>query len=156
MELKTSTLMALALRLGSAIAGKKTLDPQLMDLGRQLGLVLQVYDDIGNFLQPPTKDVSKRWEDLHLKRPSWVWTQIALQASHEEFAEFCEALNSLPDEAKVHNFADKFCLRERLLVSAKNELNKLEVLCETNWSHSHSEIQDKILAIAYQLEKAYV
>ena len=156
MELKTSTLMALALRLGSAIAGKTSLDPKLMELGKQLGFVLQVYDDIGNFLQPSTQAPTKRWEDLRLKRPSWVWSQVALQAKSQEFKEFTEALEALPDEHLVHQFSSKFCLKERLMNSAKLELSKLEDICKTNWEQSHCETQQKILAIATQLEKAYV
>lgn len=156
MELKTSTLMALALRLGSAVAGKKELDPKLLDLGRQLGFVLQVYDDVGNFLLPSTTAPTKRWEDLRLRRPSWVWTQVTLQASPEEFREFTSALEALPDEQKIHSFASSFCLKEKLLKSAKLEVKKLEDLCHKNWAISHKETQDKIISIAHQLEKAYV
>lgn len=156
MELKTSTLMALALRLGSAIAGRTRLEPDLFQLGRQLGLVLQVYDDVGNFLQAPVAGPSKRWEDLRLKRPSWVWTQVALQAQASEFQAFTDALALLPNEQGVHAFAAAFGLREKLLASAKLELNNLVQLCDANWSQSHPESQQKILAIAYELEKAYV
>ncbi len=156
MELKTSTLMALALRLGSAVAGKCELDSKLVELGRQLGFVLQVYDDVGNFLQPSTLMPSKRWEDLRLKRPSWVWTQVALQANEGEFKQFILALETLPDESLVHEFSAKFNLKEKLLKSAKLEIIKLEKLCLKNWEHSHQETKTKILSIANQLEKAYV
>lgn len=156
MELKTSTLMALALRLGAAIAGKTTLDPKLIELGKQLGFVLQVYDDVGNFLQQPTPGPTKRWEDLKLKRPSWVWMQLASKASAPEFENFINALNHLPDERAVLEFSEKFALKELLLKSARQELTGLEELCEKNWSQTHEVVKNKILAIAYQLEKAYV
>lgn len=156
MELKTSTLMALALRLGAAIAGKKNLEPKLLQLGRQLGFVLQVYDDIGNFLQPPVAGPTKRWEDLRLKRPSWVWAQVALQAKPSEFQQFLEALDHLPEEGLVHDFSAKFCLRDKLLNSAKLELAELEKICEAHWGLTHPNSQQKILTIAYELEKAYV
>ena len=156
MELKTSTLMALALRLGAAVAGKKSLEPKLMELGKQLGFVLQVYDDVGNFLQKPTSAPTKRWEDLKLKRPSWVWMQIARVASPKEFESFIKALNLLPDESEVFTFSEKFALKELLLKSARQELTGLEELCEKNWSQTHEVVKNKILAIAYQLEKAYV
>ena len=156
MELKTSTLMALALRLGSSLAGQTSLDPKLLDLGRQLGFVLQVYDDVGNFLLPHTLEPSKRWEDLRLKRPSWVWTQVASTASAAEFSAFTAALEKLPDEQAVNEFSSSFCLKDKLLKSAKLEVIELEELCHKNWAHTHRETQEKIIAIAHQLEKAYV
>ncbi len=156
MELKTSSLMALALRLGSAVGGNVTFDPKLKELGRHLGFVLQAYDDVGNFLMKPNNEPSKRWEDLLLKRPSWIWMQVATHATPNEFKSFIFAVNQLPNEDALHAFSKSFHLEERILQSAKAELNKLVEFCDTNWSESQGEVKDKILAIAYQLEKAYV
>lgn len=156
MQLKTSTLMALALRLGAAVAGKTNLEPKLFELGKQLGFVLQVYDDVGNFLQQPMPGPTKRWEDLKLKRPSWVWMQIASTASALDFKSFIEALHQLPDESEVLKFSEDFGLKDLLLKSARRELTLLEELCEQNWSQTHEAVKNKILSIAYQLEKAYV
>ena len=156
MELKTSSLMALALRLGSAVGGNLHFDTKLRELGRHLGFVLQAYDDVGNFLLKPNNEPSKRWEDLVLKRPSWIWMQVATQASPEEFKNFISAVNELPHEEALHQFSRSFHLEVRILESAKAELNKLVQFCDTNWSESHEEVKSKILSIAHQLEKAYV
>lgn len=155
MELKTSSLMALALRLGSAVGGQAYFDPKLKELGRHLGFVLQTYDDVGNFLLKPKNVPSKRWEDLVLKRPSWIWMQVATHASAEEFEGFVKAVNQLPDESALHEFSRTFSLEEKVLGAAKLELSRLVDFCEISWPGTHSGVKEKILEIAYQLEKAY-
>ena len=156
MELKTSSLMALALRMGSAVGGNAAFDPKLRELGLHLGLTLQAYDDVGNFLMKPTSEPSKRWEDLVLKRPSWIWMQVATHASPAEFKNFISAVKELPDEGATHSFSGSFQLEEKILHSAKAELNKLVAFCDANWSESHEQVKTKMIDIARQLEKAYV
>jgi len=155
MELKTSSLMALALRLGAAVGGNVTFDPNLKELGRRLGLILQIFDDVGNFTQKPIPGPSKRWEDLMLKRPSWLWMQVASQASPEEFRSFVTAVNSLPCEVAIHQFSLDFGLEACLRDSAKIELEQLRQFCEESWPGTHLTVKEKILAIVEKLEKAY-
>ena len=68
MELKTGALMGFAMMLGAAIAGPAEAVTSLMDeFGRDLGVALQMFDDLGNVLG--IREPAKRYEDLVLYRP---------------------------------------------------------------------------------------
>ncbi len=96
-RLKTGALMSFAAALG-AIAGGATnqqLDA-LAHFGMQLGIGLQMLDDVGGLLN------EKRWakgaEDLSLGRPTWPWAWLASDCSPAAYAE----LRNLASTARDH------------------------------------------------------
>jgi geranylgeranyl pyrophosphate synthase len=100
LELKSGALTALALVLGAAVSGAdSTMIHALSDFGHAFGIALQMFDDIGNVVG--LKDPSKRWEDLILGRPSWIWACAALTFSADEYARFQGAIRTLPEVNSV-------------------------------------------------------
>ena len=95
MELKTGALMGFAMVLGGAIGGA-TKETMLMldDFGRELGVALQMFDDLGNVLG--IREPSKRYEDLMLYRPSWAG-RVPQKRVRERLSAVCSAVNKLPD-----------------------------------------------------------
>jgi geranylgeranyl pyrophosphate synthase len=96
MRLKTGALMGFAALLGGIIAAPaEMLLPMLDDFGRDLGVALQMFDDLGNAIGKG--EPSKRYEDLMLARPSWVWACAARSSTAGEYQEFLAAVRRLPD-----------------------------------------------------------
>jgi len=95
LELKSGALTAFALLLGAIVAGAD--ESQLVPLdtfGHRFGMALQMFDDVGNV--KGNVDPAKRFEDLKLRRPSWIWA-CASRLSDEEFRVFCQAVATLPE-----------------------------------------------------------
>lgn len=108
-ELKTGALMSLAISLGSILGGARGVRLESLELfGQRFGVALQMFDDIGNAF---TKS-SKQYEDLILRRPTWVWAVAAQEYGEEEFKGFVEAVQKLPDSNalnswfEIHNFKE--------------------------------------------------
>jgi geranylgeranyl pyrophosphate synthase len=58
--------------LGAPIAEATEAATSLVDeFGRDLGIALQMFDDLGNVLG--IREPAKKYEDLVLYRPSWAW-----------------------------------------------------------------------------------
>ncbi len=105
LELKTGALMALATQLGGVLGNASPPRLEVLgEFGKRFGIALQMLDDLGNFTGKagqPAKADSKRWEDLRLRRPSWVWASVARHGTQSEFAEFVSAVRALPEEARL-------------------------------------------------------
>ena len=83
-ELKAGALMGLAATLGALGAGCPPERRQaLEDMGRCLGLGLQMLDDLSGVLNPARKH--KALEDLALGRPTWAWVWLAECLTPAEF-----------------------------------------------------------------------
>jgi geranylgeranyl pyrophosphate synthase len=96
MRLKTGALMGFAALLGGVIASaSERLLSVLDDFGRDLGVALQMFDDLGNAIGKC--EPSKRYEDLMLARPSWVWACAAQNSTAAEYRQFLAAVRRLPD-----------------------------------------------------------
>ena len=65
----------------------------LDDFGRDLGVALQMFDDLGNAIGKC--EPSKRYEDLTLARPSWVWACAAANSTPRDYQEFLAAVASI-------------------------------------------------------------
>ncbi len=77
MELKSGALMGFAVLLGGLLADFPERGLLVLDeFGHDLGVALQMFDDIGNV--QGKREPAKRYEDLLLHRPSWVWAGAAL------------------------------------------------------------------------------
>jgi geranylgeranyl pyrophosphate synthase len=96
MKLKTGALMGFAGLLGAAIAGlPNTFMSILDDFGRDLGVALQMYDDLGNAIGKC--EPAKRYEDMVLSRPSWVWACASASSAPRAYQDFLAAVRRLPD-----------------------------------------------------------
>lgn len=96
MKLKTGALMGFASLLGGVVGGaSEPLLAVLDEFGCSLGVALQMFDDLGNVVGKC--EPSKRYEDLRLYRPSWVWACAANRSSADEYARFTAAAGRLPD-----------------------------------------------------------
>ena len=84
MELKSGVLMGLALKMGAVVLEcSPEVIAKLDRAGRDLGVCLQMFDDIGNLVSPA--DPAKRFEDLRLKRPSFVVATAAANLAPQDF-----------------------------------------------------------------------
>ncbi len=103
LELKSGALMSLAASLGSTLACASPARHQsLQRFGHDLGLGLQMFDDLGNLTpqEHPTTD-PKKYEDLRLGRPSWFWLICATHCSEDDFADLKDKVESLPDPKPI-------------------------------------------------------
>jgi geranylgeranyl pyrophosphate synthase len=83
-DLKTGSLMGLAASIGAVAANATPLCVQaLTRFGEDLGVALQMFDDIGNLRG--AGEVEKRHEDLRLGRPTWIWAWLARDLGAAEF-----------------------------------------------------------------------
>jgi len=104
LELKSGALMALALLMGAVAAGAgPQLTAALDELGHGFGIGLQMFDDLGNL--KGTVEPAKRWEDLILRRPTWVWACAAKYCDPDSYARFALAVRQLP---RQRSFLEKW------------------------------------------------
>lgn len=81
-RLKTGELCKLAARLGALAAGAEpSLADALASLGENVGVALQMLDDLGGLASPARRDKGR--EDLRAARPTWPWAWLA---EHDRFA----------------------------------------------------------------------
>ena len=86
-RLKTGALMGFAALLGAVISASSGRVLSILDdFGRDLGVALQMFDDLGNAIGKC--EPSKRYEDLTLARPSWVWACAAVNSTPRDYQEF--------------------------------------------------------------------
>lgn len=102
LELKSGALMGLALGLGAIVAGVAQRDLRtLIHRGIDLGVSLQMFDDLGNArVDQPTP---KHLEDLKLRRPSFVWWHL-VEAYPDEREAFLSAVQELPKPQALAQF----------------------------------------------------
>lgn len=151
MELKTGTLMTLALRMGAAFSGTDWDKSELSEFGSKLGIMLQMYDDLGNFL----KESPKQYEDLYQMRPTWIWA-VASELPEDQFIEFSKAIEFLPLEEKLSLWCRKTKFKEQLMNRTETTQSLLLTSFESEWSSTHPESMTKIKSIIQLLEKSYV
>lgn len=154
MELKTGTLMCLALQLGASVSGKKS-HVNLDVLGNKLGLILQLYDDLGNFLEEKNSLPSKRHEDLYNRRPTWIWAE-ASKLNSSSFQDFLNAIQTLPDEQLLIIWTNTNRFTEHLSENAHFKLKVLRAEWENSLRSSHPIALDILLKLSSLLEKSYV
>ncbi len=93
-ELKSGALFAMSLLFGAILADtpEESCAP-LCAFSHDFGVGLQMFDDIGNvrgLVEP-----AKRWEDLRLRRPTWVWACAARHFSKDIYGRFISAVHRL-------------------------------------------------------------
>jgi len=158
MQLKTGALMGFAVVLGGSVAGALKHVLSLLDeFGGDLGVALQMFDDLGNLTG--TSEPSKRYEDLMLYRPSWAWACAADCSSPDEYEKFLAAVSKLPNTTLLDEWLEKHRLLEvgresarRHISRAFSELEKGLDAARVNWSReAFGELRElgEEIALAY-------
>lgn len=147
MELKTGTLLNMALLLGSSLNPQKYSGRTLSELGMRLGVLLQMMDDIGNTFGQS----SKSFEDILHQRPTWIWA-VASTLPESEYKQFINAVSS-PENfmswVRENDFATK--------VHEATTIYKKEVIAmiRHEWFSTHPQTINEIFNMIHLLEKAY-
>lgn len=123
MELKTGALMGFALVMGGVLGGaSENLLSALNECGHGLGIALQMFDDLGNL--NGSQGPGKRYEDLTLYRPSWVWACAADRYSKKTYAQFVAAVRKLPDTQCLEEWLGKYDLLTEAKRRARAHLDR--------------------------------
>jgi geranylgeranyl pyrophosphate synthase len=158
LELKTGALMALAMRLGAHIGGAT---PDVLQsigrIGKELGVLLQAYDDVGNFAASGAGTIpeSKRYEDLLLRRPSWVWAVAARELSEADYARWKHAVGCLPDESFLKPWIELNDLVPRLRSAALDRSRVWNKDLDATFGFTHPEACKELKSILSKLEQSY-
>jgi geranylgeranyl pyrophosphate synthase len=123
MKLKTGALMGFAAVIGGVVSGAPgCLLTIIEDFGRDLGVALQMFDDLGNLTGKC--EPSKRYEDLFLRRPSWVWACAANCFDAGAYQHFVRAVNHLPDAVVLERWLADHNLVALTRASARAHLDR--------------------------------
>jgi geranylgeranyl pyrophosphate synthase len=158
MRLKTGALMGFAASLGAALTGiPLSLLSILEDFGTNLGVALQMFDDLGNAIG--RCEPAKRYEDLMLSHPSWVWASAARCTTPAEYGKFLSAVRKLPDNTSLERWLDEHEIIPRTRQSARAQLELCFDALEARlsgggraWSrHAFAQLRDlgEEVAVAY-------
>jgi geranylgeranyl pyrophosphate synthase len=158
MELKTGALMGFAVGLGALIARAKQRVVWIVDqFGCDLGVALQMYDDLGNLLG--TREPSKKFEDLLLYRPSWAWACAAENTSAKEYDRFVSAVSELPNASALHGWIDRHKLCDMMRDGARRRLDlafrRLEDGLQAERVQWSSRGFEELRALATEMAAAY-
>ncbi|MFN0117497.1 MAG: polyprenyl synthetase family protein [Elusimicrobiota bacterium] len=157
MELKSGALFSLALALGAILGGVNENQLQALDrFGHGFGIGLQMFDDIGNL--KGAADPIKKWEDLLLRRPTFVWACAAKYYSKEIYEQFILAIHQLPHDShplliwlNQHHFIEK--AKQLAHEHMKNCFQVFEKECGQN--SSYKLIYPKLTELALEVSQAY-
>jgi len=153
LELKSGALMAMALSLGAVLGSKERALDLLCDrFGHAFGIALQMFDDAGNASQKGPK----QYEDLLLKRPSWLVAVAADQLSEEDFSQFRKAVGLLPDTEALEKLLKEFNLIELARSEAKKYLDQSLKLLNHPDLETKASAKNQIQELADLLVRAYV
>lgn len=134
MELKTGTLIAIALRLGMAVSENSKNKHKVLDLGHRMGLALQMFDDVANF----TNVNGKQFEDLYNRRPSWVWAKVS-ELGEDAFSRFYESVEALPDSRSLNEWSEAHGFSLKLYEEVRHYLGELSDYWNSHWGKSHPQ-----------------
>jgi geranylgeranyl pyrophosphate synthase len=158
MELKSGALMGFALALGGLLArvperGLSALD----EFGHDLGVALQMFDDVGNV--QGKREPAKQYEDLLLRRPSWIWACAAQDYPPEDYRGFTEAVAQLPSRETLERWFAHSGLIESCRQRALEHMNaSFETLAERleeegiSWSR---EVFGELRGVGGSIAEAY-
>lgn len=127
LDWKTGELTALALQLGGFAAGaSEETKRKLRNLGRSLGIGLQMLDDVANFtLDSQGAMAEKKYEDLKLRRPSWLWCFLATHLNAANYEEWRRVVQALPDVEPLEDFSRRHWINACAQGAAENHLGQL-------------------------------
>jgi len=158
LALKTGALTGFAMVLGGLIAGTdEEATSVLDDFGRELGVALQMFDDIGNVTG--AREPSKQYEDFILSRPSFAWAWAAHNSSRKDYSRFVRAVAKLPDASEIKGWLAQHDLvtagrasaarhMEQAFTKLKNDLGERRI----TWSRCAF---DELRALGEEIAVAY-
>jgi geranylgeranyl pyrophosphate synthase len=159
MELKSGALMGFALVLGGLVAELPERGLAVLDeFGQDLGVALQMFDDLGNV--QGKREPAKQYEDLLLRRPSWVWACAAQDYSAEDYRRFTEVVRQLPGSAPLERWLERTGLIENCRRRALEHMNaSFETLADAleraniSWSR---EVFRELRGVGASIAEAYL
>jgi len=153
LELKSGALMAMALSLGAVLAGRNPEIESLCDrFGHAFGIALQMFDDAGNAsIHGP-----KQFEDLQLKRPSWLIAVASEHLAAKDFNRFKKAAELLPDSSELKKILEETGLIELARKEAKTYLELSLKLLNHPELETKARVKEQIHELANLLLRAYV
>jgi len=152
MSLKTGALFALSMGWGSTLAGASPeLVSKFKDFGRELGVFLQSFDDIGN-VYPQAG--SRRFEDLYNKKLNYLVGTLKEFGGQEALAKFLPMIH----EPRKQNWEEFFLQFSFLEVAKEAALSKFhsawdKLRLENNL---RPDSQEKIDGLVDAIRKKYV
>lgn len=122
--LKTAALLEFASALGAIAAGAETARVDaIAGFGRQVGVGLQMLDDLSGFCNPSRRH--KAIEDLTLGRATWVWAWLAQELGDDPYGSFVGELRNVAGKRDAEPLVDSIRARigELGLCSARRQLD---------------------------------
>ena len=158
MRLKTGALMGFAALLGAALAdASEQLLSSIEQFGRDLGVALQMFDDLGNAIGKC--EPAKRYEDLTLSRPSWLWACAAQSSSPADYRNFVAAARKLPDAAELECWMECHELVWRTRRSARAHLDLSFDVLRNRLTADHvrwaPQVLEELYALGEEIAVAY-
>jgi geranylgeranyl pyrophosphate synthase len=159
MELKSGALMGFALVLGGLLASVPERGLAALDeFGHDLGVALQMFDDVGNV--QGKREPAKQYEDLLLHRPSWVWACAAQDYTPHDYRRFTDVVRQLPEREPLERWFERTGLLESCRRRALEHMNgSFEALPDKlereniSWSR---EAFRELRGVGESIAKAYV
>ena len=158
MRLKTGALMGFAALLGAVISASSGRVLSILDdFGRDLGVALQMHDDLGNAIGKC--EPCKRYEDLMLSRPSWVWACAAANSTPRDYQDFLATVRRLPDSADLEAWLADHDIVELTRQSARKYLelsfSALENRLGAAGAHWSRRVFDELRHLGEEIAVAY-
>lgn len=153
LEGKSGALMEFALVLGAraAMASEEQI-AAARRLGRELGVNLQMFDDLGNLNLK--KSTAKHLEDLSQERPSFVWWVLAERFPHC-FDQFKQASRQLPDLEALSECLEKTRLLDVGRAQALQHQNDIFFSWEQSRVAHAIPALEKIQSLSQRIAHAY-
>ncbi|MBV9080766.1 MAG: polyprenyl synthetase family protein [Elusimicrobia bacterium] len=156
MELKSGALFSLALLFGALAGGASDgLVDVIDEFGHGFGIGLQMFDDIGNIRG--VVEPAKRWEDLLLRRPTWIWACAARHFSKDIYGDFVHAVHQLSadDRHPLETWFEQHGFLARATRLAQEHLNASFEKLESRVQPSHRPAVQRLRALGAEIARAY-
>ena len=156
MELKSGALFSMSLVFGAILAGADDASLDVIsDFGADFGIALQMFDDVGNVrgeVEP-----AKRWEDLRLRRPTWIWACAARHFSPEIYGDFVSAAHRLAadDTLPLQAWFEQHDMMARATRLAHDHLNESFEALESELSGPRRSAASRLRHLGAEITAAY-
>jgi len=153
LELKSGALMAMGLSLGAVLGGATPeMEAHCGLFGHAFGIALQMFDDAGN----ATIEGPKQFEDLLLKRPSWLVAVASEKLTDVQYSKFKNAAGLLPDSKVMKELLSQTGLVAEARSKAKQYLEDSLKILDNDLFKDRLIEKQQICELADLLVRAYV